>query len=412
LALELNKLTGQVEEMGQALARRQQEQAELGREAQGALASHAMVTAELRERLNRARREDATWRGADPIGDRLDERHVLLSAPPPCATLIAADGSQIYPDRHGIAPYYLVNRGSIVVRAGTGQPPDVATQPLVYYSDTDLYDELGHVRDREYVNRQRDRLEIEALSSLAQAEHSTNAPNGGAEAAFEAPAVAMLDGPLLLWAPEQTRSRSEQRLIDDQLREFTDHLEAMHRVQTVPIGYVDRPGSAFVLRTLELASLEGEQISREQLRHGRYRRITDRALFSTLEPNERSGLFASTSRTNDRYRDRGQRILFFYVNVARQAGARHAAIARVEFTEWAAQPALLDTVQQIVYADCALHGYPYVLARAHELAVVGNAERANFEAMLQQSMLRCGMRPATASGKASLKQVTGSHRRS
>jgi hypothetical protein len=53
---------------------------------------------------------DASWRGAEPLGERLDERHTP-GVPPEPAILIAADGSQIYPDRHGIALYYLLNVG-------------------------------------------------------------------------------------------------------------------------------------------------------------------------------------------------------------------------------------------------------------------------------------------------------------
>jgi hypothetical protein len=137
----------------------------------------------------------------------------------------------------------------------------------------------------------------------------------------------------------------------------------------------------------------------------------DRLLFADLWPNQRSGLFASTSELNDRYGAAGHRIAFFYVNVARRPGLENALIARVELPEWAAaDPWLLDLAQHAIYTDCKLTGFPYVLARAHELAVVGAAERGQFEAMLGQAMVRNGLLP-TISPKAGLKQTMRSKRR-
>ena len=66
---------------------------------------------------------------------------------------------------------------------------------------------------------------------------------------------------------------------------------------------------------------------------------------------------------------------------------------------------LLDLAQHAVSADCQLTGFPYVLARAHELAVVTHAERSQFEEMLGQFMLRNGLTPAT-SFKAGMKELT------
>jgi hypothetical protein len=53
--------------------------------------------------------------------------------------------------------------------------------------------------------------------------------------------------------------------------------------------------------------------------------------------------------------------------------------------------------------------YPYVLARAHELAVVSQVDRAELDQMLGQVMMRNGMMPEV-SLKAANKLLT-SHRR-
>ena len=395
MALELNKLTRQVEAMGRALAARQRDHASLLELARAALATHAAVTAELRQKVAAAHQADASWRGAEPLGARLDERHAPAAAPQP-ATLIAADGSQIYPDRHGIAPYYLLNTGSIVLRQGSGQAPAVESRPEVFYDDADLYDDAGRPRDPEFVNSQRDRREIEAVAALAEAER---AALGGE---LDRPLVALVDGPLLLWTPQRISDREVSR----EVRYFTQQLDRLRRARAVPFGYVDRPSSANVLRTLELASVPPAEITRDQVRAGPFRQLTDRLLFADLAPNERTGLFASTTGLNDRYAAEKHRIAFFYVNVAQLPGEDYAIIARVELPAWAAADAdLLDLAQHAVYADCQLTGFPYVLARAHELAVVSHEERGQFEEMLGQFMLRNGLTPAT-SFKAGMKGLT------
>lgn len=399
VTLELNKLTGQVETMGQVMAGRQDERASLVSQAEAALVGCAQVTDELRAKIGLARRADQSWRGAEPLGDRLDARHTPVIAPQH-ATLIAVDGSQIYPDRHGIALYYLLNTGNIVLRQGSGQAPDVGSQPAVFFEDADLYDEAGRLYDPEYINGQRERLEIEALAELAETERAIL---GGDLAR---PVVGLVDGPLLLWTPQ----RVSEREISREVHHFTRQLDRLAAARAVPLGYVDRPSSANVLRTLELAGLSPDTITREQVRRGPYRHLADRLLFRGLAPNERTGLFASTNELNERYERAGHRIVFFYLNVARQPGRDHAIIARVEVPEWvAAHPDWLDVAQHAVYADCKSTGFPYVLARAHELAVVSHAERSEFEAMLVQFMVRNGLRPER-SAKAELKRLTGSKR--
>jgi len=414
VALELNKLTGQVAAMGGALARRRQDLLRRGRQAQEALRRAPEVTEELKRKIAKAREIDAWRRGALPLGERLDERRQVNSSADR-AILIAADGSQIYPDRHGIAAYYLLNTGSIVLRRGSGAAPAVNSVPEIYFEDDDLYDEGGQTRTAEYVNTRRNRRELATLADLAEAERAA----AGGDLAT--PIVALLDGPLLPWMRPEAGSTEA---IDEEIRFFVRQLQRLRDTRCIPVGYVDRPGSAYVLRILELVDLSIEEITRETLRHGRFRMVTDRVLFADLAPNERTGLFTPNSDTNDRYErvSSGDRVVFAYANLSHgpepgaglgdagmgAASSGDASIARVEVPGWvAADPDLLDIAQAAIYADCALTGFPYVLARAHELAVVNPAERDEFEAMLGQAMLRHDLHPET-SHKAQLKRLTGS----
>jgi len=402
MALELNKLTGQVEAMGQAMAQRSDEQRGRVVSAKDTLARTPVVTDNLRAKIRRAREIDQWRRGALPLGDRLDDRRQVMDRLPQ-AILIAADGSQIYPDRHGIATYYLLNTGTIVLRAGSGQAPSVDSAPEIFYTDEDLYD-MGQIHPPEYINAQRSRREIRALADLAEMER---AALGGD---LSVPIICLTDGPLLPW---QKQDAERDETISEEVDFFAQQIRRLRSARAIPVGYVDRPGSAYVLRILELVDQPMEQINRETLRRGYFLLLADRFLFDDLRPNERGALFTPNSETNDRYEQAsgGDRIVFTYVNVSRQDGAKNSAVVRIEFPKWVADnPALLDAAQAAIYENCEPVSYPYVLARAHELAVVGQAEHADLEAMLFQSLLRNDLMPET-SLKAANKLLTGRGRR-
>ena len=403
MALELNKLTDQVAAMGQAMAARADELAGRASQARELLAAQPEVSEELKRKIEAARRIDEWRRGCIPLGERLDERCRPL-VQPKIFTLIAADGSQIYPDRHGIASYYLLNTGAIVLRAGTGEAPTVSSVPEIFFEDADLYDEEGRMRSPEFISAQRNRRELAALADLAESERTAL----GGDLAV--PIVCLIDGPLLPWLrPDPDHPEA----INQELEFFAEQMARLRAAGAIPVGYVDRPSSAYVLRILELIGLPIEKITREALRQGPFIQLTDRQLFTDLAPNERTGLFEPNSDANDRYRVRsdGDRIAFAYLNVARQAGRENAAIARIEVPGWiAADPAKLDLAQAAIYANCEPTRYPYVLARAHELAVVGGAEKEGLEQMLFQVMLRNGLMPEI-SFKATNKLLTGGGRR-
>lgn len=377
--LELNKLTGQVAEMAEALSGQRDKLQTLTQDARQKLADHALVTDELREKLKRATEVDSSWRGADPIGDRLDARRSLPSSPEP-ATLIASDGSQIYPDTHGVALYFLLNVGMIVLRQGSGQAPSTATRSKVFFDERDLYDDADRLIETDQVNAQRDLWELRVLAELAGEERKSL---GGD---LDRTLVALDDGPLLLWMPQRLTDTQQVRRVE----EFARELETLRRMQVVPVGYVDRPRSANVLRLLHLADLQLEQITKQSLRANPYRGLSDRGLFrDLLAPGQRTGLFAATSEINETYGKQGHRIYFCYLNVATTDGPDNASIVRIEIPEWAVRDeARLDAALAAVWADCKLTGYSYVLARAHELAVVSHHERAAFEQMLRVEMMR------------------------
>jgi hypothetical protein len=190
--------------------------------------------------------------------------------------------------------------------------------------------------------------------------------------------------------------------------EFTARqLERLRRARVSPVGYVDNPDSAYVLRILELLQLKPDAIDRETLRDYTFQQLADRTVFANLRPNERTAAFTANTDANGRYAHlTGDRIAFVYVNVSHDES--QPAIARLEVPGWvAADPRELDKAQAAIYTNCEPEGYPYVLARAHELAVVSPSERARLEEMLLGYVLRSGVLPES-SAKNRNKLLTGS----
>lgn len=395
--LELQKLLEPVERMSADMAQRQRDYGDLRTRARAALTRHAQVDDALLDKIERVCTSvDLSWRGARPVGDRLDERRRPTGSPVD-ATLIGVDGSQIYPDRHGLAIYYLINTGVIVLRQGSGQAPTVSTRPQLFYTEDDLYADNKELVDTNVVNAVREMAELREMALAARAERAFW------QGDLDRLVLALSDGPLLIWVGEKQMNSPQTRERIDQ------YLQQLQQIQTsggIPIGYIDRPRSANVVRMLHIADMELTEMNKDTVRATRYKSLTDRELFYDLAPGERSAIFASTAEVNEsHFKSAGQEIHFFYLNVAPTPDLADARIVRIDAPAWVTgQPELLDNVQQAILRDCAGADYPYVLARAHELAVVRRQERQEFEHMLAVAMWQRGLIPQI-SQKAFLKQL-------
>ncbi len=393
MALELNKLTRDVEALGQNVAERLADLAEQLPAAQAALASIGVADQALVNKVEAARQH--RWAGAIPTGEAVNAA-IAQPAPPARYNVIAADGSQVYPDRHGVALYYLINIGSIVFRCGLPQAPSTACQPEVFYQDEDLYEDEGGPKPKVKIDAQRDRAELAELARLAALE------------AAHAPTVTLLDNGLLLYLSLQV---DDQALIRKLLNAYIDELDRLQATGAAVAGVGDRPRAARVVRLLHLNSLAPEQITDEALRRlGAWERLTDGALFDFLEPGQRSALFVHASPANEiYYAPRGHTLYFFYVNAGRPG---QPGLLRVEVPEWVTRdPGRLSLVHAaLVEQSRVSDGFPYVLMRAHELAVVTLSERRSFDEMVMGALIKQKLRPSI-SHKAQGKAWTGASRR-
>jgi hypothetical protein len=378
MTLELSKVTGQVDEMGRRLAatvdRRQK--------ALPALRELRCLFANDQERL-RTLAESPPGREANcalPTHEPLDAAFPPPE-PPVLATILAADGSQIYPDPHGLALYYLINIGSLVYRHGSGQAPQATSDPKVAYAA----DEAGNPLAAERVNARRDVAEIQRLADLAEVEQ----PDG--------PVVALLDSTLGLRAWSGVIPQPEQEALQ---QGYTAQMERLRLAGAALAGLIGRSHQGGVVRLLDLARVEDPSTSPPG--PSPFLGIADPALWGDLRPGERSALFVQQGTPP---------VFFFYLNTEPPDRPLlphgEAEPARIEVPEWVAlSPEKLRWVHALVYDQCRINnGYPYALSRADELAIILNEEREALETMVLQAVSRQGMPLPRLSHKAAQKRV-------
>ena len=188
MTLELNQVSPQVKAMGRRLQAQRPEQTEALDWARTLLRQFSTEPEALHERINRAETVQQSqrfgWVGAAPTAEALDQAYPLPGCPEQ-VTVIASDGSQILPDQHAIAPYFLINVGSITYRHGSNRKPDTYNPtPILNYEP---FDEQGRLISPAEVNMQRDLAELEILVDRV-------AQFGG----LSEPVVALMDGQLAL----------------------------------------------------------------------------------------------------------------------------------------------------------------------------------------------------------------------
>lgn len=351
------------------------------------LAEHADKSAELRAKVELAAQLDSWLRSAKPTGEALTASFPLPAAPG-SLMVIAADGSQINPDRHAALNFYLVNLGAILMRTHSGQAPVQRVDTRLHYAE---YSSTGSVT-QDQVGLERDTNERIFLASLAAEAH-------------DLPVLTLTDGPLELWG-SRSQDPQEQQSYLGALEKYLTALQALHATNAITAGYVDKPRADLVVRALEIAATPQELLG--DTRKLRYLRgVTDADLFAFLAPGERSALFALQSSFSSNYAGPLAQH-FFYLNVGDE---RQSNLARVEVPAWVADDrGMLDTLHAALVEQCKLlasRPYPYVLHRAHEIAVVTRAEKDEVTNMLQRALEAEGVHTGDMSHKQALKDLPG-----
>ena len=382
MTLEFDKVLPQVERMGRALAARNITMSERLEDAWQRL-QRLTDLGTIHDRIQLARQRDAGFRGAAPLHEAVN-RPYPLPASPDVATILAVDGSQIYPNMHAAAVYYLINIGVFVYHHGVEHLPEQFTEPRLFYSEDVVRDKYGQVVTNAAVNARRAVAEIQVLSR--ECWHRRGLPTS---------LLAISDGPLLFWTGREVPDHP--RLEADYLGSLV-HMHDVHAAKVLEgtsaslVGYVDRPSSTFLVGLLHLMDLAEEEVRHSQLTtHGALEGLVDAPLLHRLlQPGERSALMVQQSPQNKAYHDKGEsyEIAFFYLNVGNDERGYH--MARVEMPMWVArEPALVNQVHSLLYDQCGMMWrYPYALTRADEVAVVRAHERSQLDEMIEVELRR------------------------
>jgi hypothetical protein len=391
MALNFLQVFDKIKQIGMG-ARARQESLDVTREkARRLLEAWAGKGAELRDKVERARQADSNIRCARPLDERLD---ASTAEPLPVAdkgqnpiTLLAADGSQILPDRHAALQYSLVNVGAIAMLPGSGKSPEVFTDSSLLFAD-ELYTETGMLSE-EAIEQRRDIAERRKLLEMV--------PD------YPAPVLTLTDGPVELWGAKNGGE-------GDYLKNLEIHKSVLSQLQAKNVtvaGYVDKPGADLVVRTLEIAQLSTDDEFKNIRKQHTLRGVTDRWLFSFLPASSRSAVFGLQSSSRVHYT--GDLALhFFYMNVGY---TKFAWLVRVEIPKWVAEDATkLNLLHAALLQQCRVMGarpYPYILHRAHEIAVVKFEEKKQVEQMLELELRRAGGEVEESSNKKSAKDLPG-----
>jgi len=337
--------------------------------------------------VEEAQRKNPRLRAGVPALGRLDAAVAPPAQPRPCV-LFAADGSQINPDRHAAVEFGAINVGAIRMRPGS-PPRETVESRLLFYEDLFIHNQM---LTEDIVALMRDLAERQKLFELAKPERE-----GGADV------VTLTDGPLELYGEEQSNPAFKERL-----EEYLEVMRALARTGAGAAGYVDKPRSTYLVNLLELELLKSEgRLGAAGQDHPLFP-VHDGDLYDhLLEPGQRTAVFALRAASSARFT--GELALhFFYLNVGRE---NKPYLARVEIPHWVAEaPDLLSQLHTALLEQTRQMGvrpYPYILHRAHEVAVVSFQEKEQLEAMIQAELRKQGVEPGEGSNKQSSKDLSG-----
>ena len=354
----------------------------------------------------RLRRALAALRDCGPVWEALRDGEAATRAPwlvaglreaptravapaprPTPITVVATDGSQIYPDRHVEPSCYLLNVSRIAFQYGTLERPLMEVVPEFRFRREEvdeLYDPLFDEATADVVSALRDEAELKALLDVARAAQLPGRP-----------LVALADGTLIRW---MIRRLQNQTLEDRLIAGYTAILEGFREARLPLCSYISMPGNTEVVNLLRVFLGETDPPDPDTTLAG----LMDRQLFErVLPPGHRSATFESASHIQ---RDYGEnRICYFYLHVPAPDGV--GEIGRVEMPRWVADvEAMVNLLHAVVLSECEKGGgYPMILSEAHERAVIRAHEKALFYDLLEREMTAQGL-PCRGSRKAASKR--------
>ena len=272
-------------------------------------------------------------------------------------SVLAVDGSQIYPDRHSGTSCFLINTGSVLLEYGKtqGNPVALYCQPRVFTGDEKEYEGVQAI---EMVNcrRQEFELQIGLEQSIAAKKKLGNQPF-----AF------LFDGSLIFWHLESKEGNLKELF----LHKYLQQLDQLHQEQILCAGYISLPKSKELVNLIRVQLCNFQIEGCTELEAVNHLVDTNIARFF-LQEHERTIVFKSNATIGKLYPPH-LAPHFFYMDVG-------AEIVRIEIPAWIAQnEEHLNPVATIILDQSIKgRGYPVALAEAHEQAVIKGPDRDFF----------------------------------
>jgi hypothetical protein len=396
MPIDYQQIYTRIKEIGAGARERKKTLEERRTLARNLLANFSSELDVLKSKVDSAKSIDPNIRCAVPFpsGESLASHHPQPDSKTQ-AILIAADGSQINPDRHAAVQFGLVNVGAITMRLDSGEAPVISTETELMYGDDLMPNNIP--MSEGMVALKRDLAERMKLDELSQG--------------LSGKVVTFTDGPIELWGAQGEDSKSFHEFLE----KYKTTLSRLQTRGVITAGYVDKPSADLVVRLLEIAYADVEQTRKIREFHP-LRGVSDRWLFGEhndplLPPGHRSAVFKIQSASEKNYKGVLE-VHFFYLNVGTEG---HPWPVRVEIPRWVVDDReQLDLLHTVLVSQCRMMGskpYPYLLHRAHETAVVKMEEKQQIEQLLTMELRRHDEEVDDGSYKQSAKDLNGRTRR-
>lgn len=389
--LDLQKLMGQMQGMSEQLQRETQQLTTKLDRAETIFQQAHSHQQSLRQNLQQWGDRFA-FNCAEPVEDLTQIQAIAPIITP--HIVLATDGSQIAPSRHEIAYCYLINIGRVAIYYNSSIYPLLDNIPEVFYKTEDLYRaRQWGIQTEQWMTLKRTVAENVALASLAIetiAQHTS-------------PILAFSDGALVHWELDEIPAEARSQLLPDILSAW----DALKTHQIPLAGYISASRAAEATNFLRLPLCPFEEPDCQK--HcaakpldaapcSQLQPLRDATLWSRLlKVGECSPLWRSRARIMEEYGE--HQIYFCYLHVETE-------VARVEMPAWTAlNRQLRSQALQIILTQVQKgYGYPVALAEAHNQAVVTGSDRRRFFAILEQQMVKSGLRNIATSYKESRKR--------
>jgi hypothetical protein len=296
-------------------------------------------------------------------------------------SVLAVDGSQIYPDRHiGGVSCYLINIGGCLLEYGAKGRVSFFSEPFVFTHEQEtLVRENYDFFSPERVDLCRE--EFELTHAYKKSCEYLNNNNNFSTKNF----VCLMDGSLIFWYLEGKSGALKEYY----LKKYIEVLQDFYEREIIIAGYISMPKSKELINLIKIGLCRFPCANCISC-HSEFNTFPCRQVDLVLDTQlcscflkefERTTVFYSNSHIVSEYPGY-LKPCFFYLNVGSE-------IIRVEIPMWVTHKENYITQLCYIIIDQVQkgYGYPVVLSESHEQAVVNSADREFFYHLLQKNSI-------------------------